>query len=419
MVKRRVLMIAYHFPPMRGSSGLQRTLKFSRYLPEHAWEPMVLSAHPRAYTDTSTDQIEEIAPNILVKRAFAFDTARHFAIRGSYPGWLALPDRWVSWWLGGVVSGLKMIRQYRPQVIWSTYPIATAHLIGLTLHRMTGVPWVADFRDSMTEENYPNDLRVRKWYRWIERHAVENCRYAVFTTPGAARMYQQRYSNLPSARWQMIANGYDEENFSEAESTIQNVRRENGPVILVHSGVLYPKERDPRVFFAALGEMRRNNMISASSVKVILRASGHDDYYGKLLQENAIQDIVMLAPAISYRAALAEMLAADGLLIFQAASCNHQIPAKIYEYLRARRPIFALTDPAGDTAGVLKQAGVDTIVPLDSKERIMAGLIDFLARAKNGHAPLPSVSEIARHSRRAQSAELAGLLSTLVGARQD
>lgn len=138
MVKR-VLMIAYHYPPLRGSSGIQRTLKFSRYLSEHDWRPVVLSAHPRAYASTSNDQLAEIPKEVPVHRAFALDTSRHLAIKGRYLGALALPDRWVSWWFGAVVSGLRLIRRYRPEIIWSTYPIATAHLIALCLHRITGI----------------------------------------------------------------------------------------------------------------------------------------------------------------------------------------------------------------------------------------------------------------------------------------
>lgn len=161
MVKR-VLMIAYHYPPVRGSSGVQRTLKFSRYLADYGWEPIVLTAHPRAYSGIGNDQLHEVPEHITVKRAFALDTARQLSFRGAYPGFLALPDRWVSWWLGAVPAGLNLIRKYKPTVILSTYPIATAHLIGLTLARLTGLPWIADFRDSMTEEAHPTDPNVRR-----------------------------------------------------------------------------------------------------------------------------------------------------------------------------------------------------------------------------------------------------------------
>ena len=107
-------MIAYHFPPLQGSSGIQRTLKFSRYLPEFGWQPLVLTVHPRAYPATSQDQLAEIPPRLAVYPAFALDAARHLSLKGRYPRWLALPDRWSSWWFGAVPAGLALIRRYRP-----------------------------------------------------------------------------------------------------------------------------------------------------------------------------------------------------------------------------------------------------------------------------------------------------------------
>lgn len=151
---KRVLLIAYHFPPIRISSGIQRTLKFATYLQAFGWKPTVLTVHPRAYETVSDDQLSEVPGDIVVQRAFAMDTARHLAVRGRYMGSLALPDRWISWLPAAVWDGLRLIREQRPAVIWSTFPIATAHLIGGVLHWATGLPWIADFRDSMTEDDY-------------------------------------------------------------------------------------------------------------------------------------------------------------------------------------------------------------------------------------------------------------------------
>jgi hypothetical protein len=117
----------------------------------------------------------------------------------------------------------------------------------------------------------------------------------------------------------------------------------------------------------------------------------------------------MLAPPISYQEALNEMLTADGLLILQATNCNHQIPVKLYEYLRARRPILALTDPVGDTAAALINMGINTITPLDSKDGIMHELLHFLALVKENNAPIASMEKVLNNSRRSKSKELANL----------
>lgn len=401
-------MIAYHFPPASGSSGMQRTLSFSNHLPAHGWQPIVLSVHPRAYERCRDDQMADIGSEILVHRAFGLDTARHLVIKGRYSQLLALPDRWVSWWLGAIPVGLRLIHRYRPHVLWSTYPIATAHLIGLTLQRLSGLPWIADFRDSMTEDNYPSNPRVRRAYRAIEAATVHRCTRAIFTAPGAVEMYTQRYPERSEKTWNLIENGYEESIFDTISlASLTSPRR---PLQLVHSGVVYPNERDPRAFFDALANLQQIGQLTADTLQVVFRASGFEDYFSQLLQERGIADMVQLKPHLPYREALAEMLTVDGLLILQASNCNHQIPAKLYEYLRARRPILALTDPAGDTAGVLRRAGIETIAPLDSAPAIATTIQAFVKHLQAGTAPVASEAEITRSSRGNRTASLAELL---------
>jgi hypothetical protein len=414
--RRAVLMIAFHYPPSFGSSGLHRTLKFSQYLPSHGWKPLVLTVRAAAHekTNDSTDP-----PGVDVTRAFAFDTARQLAFRGAYPRALALPDRWSTWWFSGVVHGLRLIRLHRPSVLWSTFPIATAHLIALTLHRITGIPWVADFRDPMTEVapvtgvQYPMDAQVRRAYRWIEARTIRRCSRAVFVSPGTADVYRERFPDVPSGRFATIANGFDEEDFTSALESVA-ARPSERALVLVHSGILYPSERDPRAFLDALARMKRERRISASDLRVVLRASGSEAYYQTLLGERDVEDIVRLEPAVPYADALREMMDADGLLVFQAANCNRQIPAKLYECLRARRPILALTDAAGDTAGALRAEGIDSIVRIDDADAIHAALGEFIATIRIGTAPVASLASLARHSREAKTAELASVLDSLL-----
>jgi hypothetical protein len=414
---KRVLMIAYHYPPLHGSSGIQRTLKFSQYLPHFGWLPVVLSAHPRAYEKTGDDQLRDIPAAVEVKRAFALDAARHLSIRGRYPRLFALPDRWVSWWLGAVPAGLGLLRRHRAEVIWSTYPIATAHLIGLTLHKLTGLPWIADMRDPMTEPHYPPNPVVRKWVGWVERKTLANCTRVVCTTPGTIAKYRARHPELPAERFVLIENGFDEENFSEAAATTAAPAAGAGPLRLVHSGIVYPSERDPTVLFEALGALLAQGAIGPATLQITLRATAHDDVVNALIARHGIASIVQVAPHVPYRTALAEMLGAGGLLVLQASNCNQQIPAKLYEYLRARRPILALTDPAGDTAATLRAAGVDTIAPLDNKEAIMQALLHFMRATAAGTAPLPSPDTVAANSRRARTIALVALFDEVTGAR--
>jgi hypothetical protein len=407
---KRVLMIAYHFPPLAGSSGIQRTLRFVQHLPGYGWQPLVVTADPRAYERTSDDLLQEIPAGTVVHRAFALDTSRHLAVHGRHLAWMARPDRWVSWRFDAVRTGLRMIRDYRPDVIWSTYPIATAHLIAAQLHRRTAVPWLADFRDPMAQEGYPANPRTRESFIQIEGTAVREARFSTFTTPGAAREYRRRYPEA-AARIVVLENGYDEESFPSTAPTDHPPAPLNaGQLTLLHSGLVYPMERDPTQLLRALQALKETGMLAPGQLKIRFRAAVHDAMLTRLAREHAVDDWIECLPAVGYRAAITEMLRADGLLVLQAACCNEQIPAKIYEYLRARRPILALTDPAGDTAATLRAAGVSHVAPLDSAEAIAAQLMAFVTALRQATAAPPSPEIVRQASRRERTAELARLL---------
>ncbi len=413
---REALLVAYHFPPAGQSSGVQRALKLARYLPRHGWRPRVLTVHPRAYPSRSDAQMHEIDESLEVRRAFGLDTARHLALMGRHFGFMALPDRWVSWWLGAVFSGWRMCRQNRPDVIWSTYPIATAHLIGLTLSHLTGIPWVADFRDSMTEDDYayPRDPRLWHVFRRLERRVMARCNRAVFTTPGARRMYEERYPDVTAERFAVIPNGYDEENFAVAERRLP-IRPDGERLVLLHSGVLYPEERDPRALYAAISALKRAGRLCAENFELRLRATAYDDFHARLIAGHGIEDVVRLLPSIGYEDALTEMMSVDGLLVMQSAGCNHQIPAKVYEYLRAGRPIVALTDNAGDTAALLREAGVGLIAPLDDVVSIEQVLDEALGamRSLRGRRVIGQLAS--RYSRQVMAGSFADLFDELAG----
>jgi glycosyltransferase involved in cell wall biosynthesis len=417
---RRLLMVAYHFPPLRGSSGIQRTLRFVQQLPRFGWEPLVLTASPRAYEETGDDQLREIPDGTVIRRAFALNTARHLSLFGRYPGALALPDRWATWRFDAVATGMAMIKRYRPDAIWSTYPIATAHVIGATLAKKSGLPWIADFRDPMAQDGYPSDPRAWRAYREIEENALRQARAAVFTTPGCAQLYRDRYPDVPADKSVVIENGYDEETFTRAEADRRDAKVVDQPdrarFVLLHSGVVYPDERDPKPLFEALGRLKVAGALSAANFCLRLRASAYDPMLAELAMAHDVADLVSLEPAIPYHAALQEMLDVDGLLILQASNCNQQIPAKLYEYVRAKRPVLALTDPIGDTATTLRGAGLTSIARLDDVASIAEAIPAFIARVRAGREAIATAEAIAASSREGRAKSFADLLDRIITA---
>ena len=411
--RRRLLMVAYHFPPLRGSSGIQRTLRFVQHLPKFGWDPIVLTANPRVYEQTSDEELAGIAKDVPIERAFALNTARDLSLFGRYPGFLAIPDRWATWRYAAVPAGMRLIAKHRPDAIWSTYPIATAHEIGRTLANRSGLPWIADFRDPMAQDGYPADPRAWQAYRRIEEEALRQSVASVFTTPGCAQLYRERYPDLPADRSVLIENGYDEESFAGA-GVYETAPAKDGRFVLLHSGVIYPSERDPTQLMEALGRLKSGGVVDATNFVLRLRASGHDEMLATLAARYDVADLVSLEPAIPYRRALQEMLEVDGLLILQASNCNQQIPAKLYEYVRAGTPVLALTDPIGDTAATLRDAGLTSIALLDDASAIAGAIPAFIGRVRSAAEPLATTEAVASASREGRTRQLAQLLDRVV-----
>jgi hypothetical protein len=136
-----------------------------------------------------------------------------------------------------------------------------------------------------------------------------------------------------------------------------------------------------------------------------------DELLTSLARRYDVSSAVELLPSLPYRDALGEMQAADGLLILQASNCNQQIPAKIYEYLRARRPLIVLSDPSGDTVGVARSAGVYNLAPLDDAGAIADLLAEFV---RSDHRPLPAEDAVRGASRYARTREFARLLDSVI-----
>ena len=410
-VKQKILYIAYHFPPIQVSSGVHRTLSFCRYLANHSQDVTVLTATYPAYSTLSHDNHKLIPDNITVLRAYARDTARHFSVRGRYLSAMAIPDRWQSWIFGAVWRGWRHIRRHKTDMIISTYPIASAHIIGYLLHKLTGVSWIADFRDPMLQDNYPSSPGLRRVFGWIERKAVQHCKYVIFTSPGAKALYQARYPQVDDGVWQVLPNGFDETLFNLVKPRPDKAAGTH--FTLLHSGTIYPHERDPSAFFAALQQLKQQHPECAAQLKVILRSSGHDALYQPMLEQLQIDDMVQLAPSLNYVEALEEMLSADALLLMQADNCNYQTPAKAYEYIRARKPVLALTDAAGDTAALIKQSGVAELAPMNDAEAIVSALIKLVSNLQTNSYRYLADEEIARYSRDYQAEQLLKLTQNL------
>lgn len=403
--RRRILLIAYHFPPLAGSSGIQRTLRLAQHLPRLGWDVSVLTCQPIAYERVSADLLADVPAGVHVERALALDAARHLSLAGRHFAATARPDRWSSWRFDGIRRGRRLLARQAHHAIWSTCPISTAHVIGAALAESSGLPWIADFRDPMVQADYPADVKTRAQLLALETRVARQARIISVTTPGTRQDMQSRH---PAARIELMENGYDEDSFPPQRPVCSPLNP--GQLTLLHSGIVYPMERDPGPLMEALARLRQQGY--GPRLKLRFRAAVHDDLLNQLAARLDVKDMVEVMPAVGYSQALEEMQRADALLVMQAANCNTQIPAKVYEYFRAGPGIVTLADQAGDTAAILRQAGVTDQAPLDDAAAI-AALLQRVLDADSSLRIQPSGHAVSGASRWARSEQLAGWLGAL------
>ncbi len=341
--KKNILMIALDFPPCQ-SAGVQRTLKFAEYLTTLGWQPIILTVNEDVHRVIDEEIV--IPKNIKVYRCHSFDSSRDFSFKGKYFAWSKIPDKWWTWAFKAIPLGKLLIDKYQPSLIWSTYPVSTAHYIAYKLQKHSNLPWIADYRDPLQCRYDINATQYSFISKWIEQKAIENSTKAIFTTQRAAKLYQRLYPDELLSKFNVIENGYDESNFLNLPI---KYKVDGNKFLLLHSGSIYKNGRDPYDLFVALSSLKKKNIIDRNNFSLVLRGASNNIEYANHMKKLNIDDLIIFKKTISYKESLQEMMMADCLLIIQGTLFNNQIPSKAYEYIRVGKPIIALTAEGGAT----------------------------------------------------------------------
>jgi Glycosyl transferase 4-like domain len=408
---KNVLMIAYHYPPEGSSSGVLRTLKFSKYLLQFGWRPYVLTVHENFYRVKDPELTRDIPPEIAVVRTPAFNTHRYWDI----------PDRFIGWVPFGLIAGKKIIRRKKVGALFSTSPVPSAHIIAYLLKRRFRLPWLADFRDPWIEEGIwprPGTFRYRVESK-LERAVLSSADRISVTTGGLRDELMQRFPQLQSDKVVTIENGFDEEDFRRIEG---EDRGRSDSYLILHAGMVTPDYRDPFPFLEPFADLVRKKEIAKGSVRVCFLGGGdyvESEDFSHRLRRLGIRDFVEVRSRISYYEGLRLLFAADALLLLQDSDdTRHLIPAKAFEYLRARRPILGLMNE-GATADLIRQTKGGLLLDPGNPALIKETLRTLL-RCRNGTLPgfSPGNDGIFKFERRHLTERLAEILESLTRERQ-
>jgi glycosyltransferase involved in cell wall biosynthesis len=422
----RALVVAYDFPP-HAAVGTQRTLRLVRYLAESGWDVRVLTGDPRTFRrDTPLDMelLKRVPPSVTVLRASTWRPVeaaqrrirtlihgdqesspskaatavseaqtrsrdstgpRGFArrISAAIDAMTTIPDAEVGWAAPAISRGRADSVGWKPQVIYSSAPPWTGHLVAGALAAWASVPWVADFRDPWARAPW---RRART--SWIgnaaatvlEHTVVRRADAVIFTTMAARAEFATRYGAVRDARFAIVPNGCD---LSLFDGLKPSPRR--GAFVLLHAGSLYGG-RSPEPVLRAIARAIDNGLIDRTQFRLRLVGSPSESVT-RAAGELKLLDVVEQAGRKIHRETLAEMMSASALLLLQQGT-DMSVPAKLYEYFAAGRPILALSESA-EIADLLGRSRAGLSVPDNDEQGIMDAIVS-LVRRTTALQPAPS-----------------------------
>lgn len=424
---RELLMLAYHYPPA-DHTGTRRMTAFARYLPASGYRPVVLTTNVRGTTPTDVEQRIFRASELTgllarpyralrLRRVSAGQRANTHVIPADSRASLLLnawmiPDIHITWLPFAVRLGFKLLRERPIKLIFSSSPPTTSHLVALTLKRLTGLPWVADFRDGwMFEPANPAPLNSRSRMGVelaLERSVVLGADRIVTVNQHIADDLRRRYPRA-SGRICVISNGYDPGDFAE----IVRAKHTTPKLRLVHTGSFTLSRASTSIegLITAMHELRSSDPELSRDLELVLvgQLTMSEE---SIIARAGLGEQVRLLGRVSHREALQRQADADLLLLVTVPGESSVTTSKLFEYLAVGRPILALTGPSS-AAAIIRDLDAGVIVAPDDVAGIQAALRELHGRWRNGDLPTYVHPRVAEFSRPVLTEQLARLFNDL------
>jgi hypothetical protein len=435
--KKRVLIVSFYFPPTNSIAAV-RLGKFAKYLPEFGWEPIVLTA------DTTKDWPQTLLMNI--DQASVFRTP-YFALASSLyrnlkgnkvapSGSLSQKLNWtapiyktlrlaqpiytlsilaplvsdpIGWYPHAVEKGREILKQYEIDAIFSSYPPSTSHLVARRLHQISGIPWVAEFRDLWA---FNHNARTTRFLRYLtsrmERRVMRDSTFLVSTSEAWAKQLEKLHSKKALA----IPNGFDEDDYTEKIPLTPKFT-------ITYTGQIYYPKQDPTPLFQALKELQSEGKILPRTLEV--RFFGGDLVAAAMLliTRYGLNELVRTYEHVPFSESIRRQKESSALLMLKWNDPAEKgvYTGKIFEYLGANRPILAVGSFNENVDKLLSESGTGIAIDNlpDMKDLLSRWLNEWKKSGKIVSHWDPRADIIRRYTRRVQAGKLAQLLEEASG----
>ncbi len=420
---KRALIITYYWPPT-GGSGVQRWVKFSRHLPEFGWQPVIYTPENPEQLAVDGSLLADIPAEAEVLKTHItepYALARKFMGKGSEKGAgvnpvngqeknfkqklaLAVRGNWFVpdpriWWVKPSVKFLKKYLKDHPvDVMVTTGPPQSMHLIGLELHRATGLPWIADFRDPWTKIFYFKHLglskKAERKHMELEQAVLDEATAVVSVSP----LVQADFEAATGTPVHLITNGYDDADFAEHEAVPHE-----GRFRIVHTG-LFASDGNPTALWEALSGLPFRESLD-------IRLAGKVD--GEILdaiRSYGLGGQLSVLGYLSHEDSVKELQNADMLILPLRKEPEYKkvLPGKIFEYLAARKPVLGIGQEDGAAAQLLTTTGAGIMLDWPRSE----AMADFVCKVRDGSFKAEG-KDIGAYSRRTLTGQMVKLFESI------
>lgn len=398
--KKKVLIITYYWPPS-GGGGVMRWLKMSKYLPEFGWQPIIYtpsnpdsSVYDYSLVDEVHKEIIEIKTPIWEpyhiyrkmtgKKENATFKAGYISeasggnwknklsvfIRGNF----LIPDPRRFWIKPSVKFLNRFLSENSIDLIVSTGPPHSMHLIALGLKKKLNIPWIADFRDPWTDIDFYSKLRLTQWadkkHRRLESEVIKNADHVVTVSPSWQKDFEKKHNR----KVELVNNGYDPEDFNfEAEAVF------NDTFCISHFGA-FNKDRNPSSLWVVLKELAHENPEFKKALRIQLIGQT-DESITNEINQNGLMENLILSHYLPHREGIGLLRKSQVLLlpINDAPNLKGILPGKMYEYLALKRPILAVGPTDADYAKIICETNAGVSHNFDDIEGIKTSVRNFFS----------------------------------------
>ena len=428
---KKVLIVTYYWPPGSGP-GVQRFLKFSKYLKDFGWEPIILTVKNGSYPSYDESLEEDISHDLKVYKTETFEPYQWYNFlkgkkgKSSSVGMIDMskksiiqklslyvranffiPDARKGWRKYAVKKALELHQTHSLDAVITTGPPHSAHLIGLDLKNKINKPWVADFRDPWTTVFYnaffPRSERVKIKDKFLEDTVVKSCDLLTVISQGMVDEFKDRSDNIA-----LIYNGYDQDD-------ILSVMKSKSEKFTISYTGNFKSNQNVFVFWQALSDLCDQDREFSNSLKIELTGnidlsvlhSIHDYGLGKHLVKNGF---------MNHKEAVKKMMNTELLLFVVPKSDRNKliITGKLFEYLATGNPILAIGPSDGNASAILNDAKRDGMHEYNSMEGIKKQILSTYQNWKNNVPQQFDTNDIKRFSREGLTKLLAQHLNNLI-----